>query len=111
MCSSPTPPQQHAALNPSTFSWDIGGKFPILTGMRTLLIAIAAIFAVNAAHAEPAPYIPVGSAKTKKTVIALPELQGDRSVAKQIRETVENDLAFMDLFKFLPSSAFVEPAT
>lgn len=81
------------------------------------LIAAAALLlahgiAAPAAISEDKPYISVGSAKTKKTVIALPELNvksdSASALAKAIRETVSKDLEFMDLFRFLPPSAFVE---
>lgn len=80
--------------------------------MRLLASALLLLaFAGTQALADSAPYIPVGSAKTKKTVIAFPDIQGDRALGHQISETVTNDLAFMDLFRFLSPSAFVEPAT
>jgi TolB protein len=76
-----------------------------------LLLASPALSATS-------PYIPVGTAKTKKTVIAFPEVRvasgasgGASAAAKAIQETVENDLTFMDIFKFLGKSAFIEPAT
>jgi TolB protein len=54
-------------------------------------------------------YIPVGAAKAKKTVIAFPEIEGSAgALSHTIQETVSNDLAFMDLFRFLPPSTFVE---
>ncbi len=56
-------------------------------------------------------YIPIGSAKTKKTVVAFPDLKarnGANAQAKAIHETVTNDLTFMDLFRFLQPAAFVE---
>lgn len=62
------------------------------------------------------PYIPVGSARTKKTVIAIQPSRQKMSGAelsqasKTIYDTVSNDLAFMDLFKFLEPSAFIEGA-
>src|SRR5208283_2973379 len=62
-------------------------------------------------QADNGPYIPVGSAKTKKTVLAFPEIQGDRALGRTISETTTNDLAFMDLFRFLDTAAFVEPST
>jgi TolB protein len=59
-------------------------------------------------------YIPVGSAKTKKSIVAFAPIlargDGAVSLAKSLNETISNDLIFMDLFKFLPTSAFVEPA-
>jgi len=60
------------------------------------------------------PYIAVGTAHTKKTIVAFPEIkgsqQGDRnaSLAKLIHDTVVNDLTFMDTFSFLAPSAFIE---
>jgi TolB protein len=83
----------------------------ILVGSSFLLQSSPAV------RAEEAPYIAVGSAKTKKTVLAFPELRNPggaklASAAKTINETVYNDLMFMDLFKFLSPSAFIEnPAT
>lgn len=60
------------------------------------------------------PYISVGTAKTKKTILAYPSIQmkggASDSVAKTIKDTVTNDLMFMDLFKFLDSKAFIEPS-
>lgn len=57
-------------------------------------------------------YIPVGTAKTKKTVIAYSPIQARSSQAvslsKAISETITNDLTFMDIFRFLPPTAFVE---
>ena len=58
-----------------------------------------------------APYIPVGAAKTKKTVMAIPAIRSKglaSSLGKNIRDTLVSDLAFMDLFTFLDSSAFLE---
>jgi TolB protein len=73
--------------------------------------SVGLLAASGTAHAANTPYIPVGSAKTKKTVIAFPEIKGDKALGRTINETATNDLAFMDLFKFLSPSAFVEPAT
>ncbi|MGK5084038.1 hypothetical protein WDW37_12140 [Bdellovibrionota bacterium FG-1] len=65
----------------------------------------------QAAGTSNAPYIPVGSARTKKTVIAFPDIltaEAQKPIGKEIVETVTNDLMFMDLFRFLPPSGFVE---
>ncbi len=86
--------------------------------MRGTLAALLAVlcFAFSGANAGAAdtPYIPVGTARTKKSVVAFPEVRAqagrDASLAKAISETVTNDLSFMDLFKFLGASAFVEDA-
>ena len=66
----------------------------------------------NLVHAEDHPYISVGTARTKKTVIAYPEVKAATSdakdLAKTLRDTVISDLTFMDLFRLLEPSAFVE---
>ncbi len=81
----------------------------------SLLILLVGIFlngSFTSTHATDTPYIAVGSARTKKSVIAFPEIRmthsGTASYAKTISEAVVNDLSFMDLFKFLGSSAFIE---
>jgi TolB protein len=76
------------------------------------LVAIASLaFAFNSAFAGSV-YIPVGAAKTKKTVLAFPEIINANgtagSLAHTVQETVSSDLTFMDLFRFLPPSTFVE---
>lgn len=79
-------------------------------------------FAMSAAQAQapaaPAvagkPYVAVGTAKAKKTILALPMIKATgnaTAAAKIIRDTVENDLLFMDSFKFLPPGTFVEAST
>lgn len=78
-----------------------------------LFLLPAAILAMAPSSRADNPYISVGAAKTKKTVIAFPEIRssGDAitdHAAKQIHEWVSNDLAFMDLFRFLSPTAFVE---
>jgi len=76
------------------------------------LAFVALLAAPVAAHAADTPYISVGTAKVKKTVLAFPDIKTDNSrnspLAKTVLETVTNDLAFMDLFTFLGKSAFVE---
>ncbi len=86
--------------------------FPYDDGMKKIsLIALALV--ISQAHAA-APYISVGTAHTKKTVIAFPSIHllgggsGLSAQSRIISETVQNDLGFMDLFRFLGSSAFVE---
>jgi TolB protein len=83
--------------------------------MLQVLLALALALTPSLARADQT-YIPVGQARTKKTVIAFPDVKirggGDApALAKQIHETVANDLAFMDLFKFLNRAAFIEPST
>src|SRR5206468_475577 len=60
------------------------------------------------------PYISVGNAKTKKTVLAFTGIRlgtddaSSRELARTITDTVTSDLTFMDLFRFLDSAAFIE---
>ncbi|MCM2323528.1 MAG: Tol-Pal system beta propeller repeat protein TolB [Oligoflexia bacterium] len=86
--------------------------------MRTFtlipVLALALLQAVPAATlAEDRPYIPVGTARAKKTVLALAEVRtgGDArldKIGQLIRETVNHDLAFMDIFQLLGQAAFLE---
>jgi TolB protein len=80
--------------------------------LPVLLLASTVVIAPKIAYSADAPYIPVGSAKTKKTVIAFPEIRTSNktteNLAKVLTETVLNDLTYMDMFKFLGSSAFIE---
>lgn len=85
----------------------------VVSGM---LLGFAQLLSASFAQADNNVYIPVGQAKIKKTVIAFPAIkqQGDATLgafAKTITDTVNSDLSFMDIFKFLPPAAFVEPAT
>lgn len=61
-------------------------------------------------HAEePADtYIEVGSAKVKKSVVAIADFQGQSEISKSIKTLVDSDLKWMDLFKILDSKAFIE---
>jgi TolB protein len=83
-----------------------------------IFAALALALAVpSAASAADRPYIPVGSAKAKKTVLAFTDIRAKtdtstaRSAIKKVDETVRSDLAYMDIFRFLSSSAFIEPKT
>ena len=57
-------------------------------------------------------YLSVGTARTKKSVLAFADIRAEntqsKALAKVIEETVTRDLTFMDLFKFLSSTAFIE---
>lgn len=83
--------------------------------MMRLLFNFAFFFVLALpAYAGRAPYIPVGSAKTKKTVLALTSVQTPvasevmNNLSRTLELTIQNDLLFMDLFRFLPKSAFLE---
>jgi len=78
--------------------------------------AVVSALGPTLAHAGDVPYIAVGKAKSEKVVIAMPEIRTDgnrelATLAREINETVVNDLTFMDMFKFMGASAFVEDAS
>ena len=79
---------------------------------KNLLFISLVIFLAVQPFAQGAAYIPVGSAKTKKTVIAFPTIRNlentSSSLTRALSETVTNDLSFMDSFRFLGTSAFLE---
>ena len=86
--------------------------------MRSLLLlALLTIPTLHHAqvHADETPSIAVGQARIRKTVIAFAEIKtaGDQaaSIARSIKEIVNTDLTFMDMFRFLSSAAFIEPKT
>lgn len=66
-------------------------------------------------HADDTAYLPVGQARTKKSVIAYPEIRGatgrNEGPAKVLHETVTSDLNFMDFFKFIEPAGFIEDAS
>src|SRR5581483_10844562 len=76
------------------------------------LIMALVLAGISATLADDKVYIPVGTARTKRTVIAFPQIRtrDERSaaLAKDVTETVTSDLLFMDLFSFLDASAFIE---
>lgn len=82
----------------------------MLTQLLTPVLLV--IIGMNAVHAEQAPYVQVGTARTKKTVLAIPAPKAATSelneYSKQIQTTLTNDFLFMDQFKILPTSTFIE---
>lgn len=66
------------------------------------------------AHAAR-PYIAVGEAQVKKTVVAIPKIRvldpTFNGAGDAIRETMVNDLSFMDSFRVLDQSAYIENAS
>lgn len=98
--------------------------FKALLVIPVFISVFLSIVPFSPARAAEKVYIPVGKARTKKTIIAFPEIRlkteknptsGQNtmasSLAKTLSETVLHDLTFMDLFSFLEPSAFVEPPT
>ncbi len=82
--------------------------------LRSILLIYTITSLIGSSFAKDLPYIAVGNAHTKKTVIAyapivLSESSNLLSQSVQtITQTVVRDLDFMDLFRFLGSSAFIE---
>lgn len=69
--------------------------------------------AEGAPAAEGQAYIAVGKAKTRKTVIALPNLGGAatlKAAGDKTLETVRADLLYMDAFDLMDSKAFIDPS-
>lgn len=93
-------------------------RFPTSRALNALtpLFAIGSLLLAtgdaSAAEGGGQPYISVGQARTKKTVIAFAELQltnGDlQPAAKAIQETIQKDLSYIDLFRILDRAAFLE---
>jgi TolB protein len=84
--------------------------------LEMVALAILAVFASSIQNAKAETvYIPIGSAKTKKSIIAFAPIRAAggnaANIARSMSEVISNDLAFMDLFKFLEPTAFIEPAT
>lgn len=81
--------------------------------LSVLFVLSSVITSSGVSAAADKPYISVGAAKTKKTVLAFPAIQikggASDSAAKTIKDTVTGDLLFMDLFQFIDSKAFIEP--
>ena len=89
--------------------------FPYSEDMKKILVILFLGLGIFARGSQAAaPYISVGTAHTKKTIVAFPQIQllggggGLSAQARTISETITNDLSFMDLFRFLSSSAYVE---
>jgi len=86
--------------------------FKVLSSL--ILFLQLSVFSVNAYSTEK-PYIAVGSARIKKTVLAFPTTRTSspttESLSKAIYSTVSTDLTFMDMFKFLDPSAFIEESS
>lgn len=71
------------------------------------------IFLISTSFAyATTPYIPVGKAKTRKTVLGFPKPvflgpgKDSTRATHQLSKTIINDLNFVDLFRFLPQSLY-----
>ncbi len=83
--------------------------------MRNLLISITLVASLllipSAFSDDTAPYLAVGSAKTRRTVVALPNwgVSGNLSAAAtKTLETIKADLLFMDLFQIQDPKTFTD---
>ncbi|MBI3542005.1 MAG: PD40 domain-containing protein [Deltaproteobacteria bacterium] len=83
---------------------------------RTPFFVVLGLTLLNTALAGQI-YIPVGEARVKKSVVAFPDTKymsagmdaGDsKGLARLVRETIGNDLAFTNLFTMQDRSAFIE---
>lgn len=73
------------------------------------ILVLSSFWGALLLQAADKPYIAVGAARTKKSIIAFQEIKGPALPSKEvISRTITLDLDFMNLFKFLGSSAFIE---
>ncbi|NDD90878.1 Tol-Pal system beta propeller repeat protein TolB [bacterium] len=84
-------------------------------GLLTLVSCLSFIFFSGpSAYSADKPYIAVGSAKARKVVLAIAPIRSEAragSEAEIIRDTLSSDLTFMDLFRFLGTTSFIEPVS
>jgi TolB protein len=82
-----------------------------------LMLCLAVSFATSAWAESGQPYIKLGEARTKKSLIAFPSLQFQGTVAStpnyqsigaDIFNVINNDLLVSSYFQFIPHSAFLE---
>jgi TolB protein len=83
-----------------------------LASLFTIILPVF-LCALNVqASSGDAPYIAVGEAKARKSILALPPIEASNDRARsmnlgnEILNTLINDLSWMDLFRFLPTSAY-----
>jgi TolB protein len=88
--------------------------------MSKLLYLLILIFSLNSFAEESQPYIKLGDARTKKSLLAFPPLQFQGSVAatpnfnsvgSDLFNIITNDLTVSGYFQFVPQSAYVEDPT
>ena len=76
-------------------------------GVTLSLTILAFLIVPMNLQAEDTTYIAIGKAKTKKTVLALPDFQAEKSVsagASKALEVVRKDLGFLDSFELVAES-------
>jgi TolB protein len=71
-----------------------------------LSLLLFSVIGLTPVQAADQPYISVGAAKTRKSVLALVPTLGNPEVSQQLNRM----LGFMDLFSFMDPKAFLEPA-
>ncbi len=80
--------------------------------LPVLLFAFTALAEDQAPKEQP--YVAVGQAKSRKTVIALPGFVGPaglKSAGDKTLETVRSDLLYMDSFQILDAKAYLDTST
>jgi len=80
----------------------------------TWIALLGVVFSTSVSAQDGAAYIAVGKAKTKKTVIALPNWIAPGTtgpVALNILDTIKNDLLFTDLFSVPDSKLYSDLST
>lgn len=86
----------------------------LFTTVFTSIIASMSHAETPGSYSSSTPYLAVGTAKTKKSALAvlpLIERQGvTEAHRKEFTQTLQNDLAFLELFQWLPPTSFIEPA-
>ncbi|MBU6376121.1 MAG: hypothetical protein KGQ59_09010, partial [Bdellovibrionales bacterium] len=75
------------------------------------LAVLALLSYAQSARAADKPYIAVGNAKARKVVLAIAPVRADPNTSAEattVRDTMAADLTFMDVFRFLSPTSFIE---
>jgi TolB protein len=79
-----------------------------------IIVAFILLAAASSVFADEKPYIAVGQAKARKTIIALPGFVGPsklKSAGEKALKTIRDDLLFMDSFEILDAKAYLDKST
>lgn len=86
--------------------------FALITSFTWSLVDSNSAYSAGQPGQDDSRYISVGTAQTKKAVIAFPEVRTQDAatalLGKSIADIVQKDLLFMGIFNFLDPSAFIE---
>lgn len=84
---------------------------PIFQVFILLFVLILLVFNSRSFAEDGSPYIAVGSAKTRRTIVALPNWSSPSTLSaasNKAMETLKSDLLFMDLFQFQDPKSFTD---